>query len=93
MTEDAGISLHEVAAAGPAANMGKLYRSGCVLLAVGLAAVALACLCERWNSHGSKAGPVLFYFHNLIGVALILCVVGIAAVARMRAWAAFLSNT
>jgi peptidoglycan/LPS O-acetylase OafA/YrhL len=32
----------------------------------------------------------MLYFHNLLGVALIVCALAIANVRRMRAWAAFL---
>ena len=90
MREDAYDGSHEMAAVGLAGNPGMLYRAGRVLLAAGLVAVALACLCERWDSHGPKAGPLLFYIHNLLGAALILSAVGIGATRRMRAWAAFL---
>jgi hypothetical protein len=90
MTEDAHIGSHVVAAAGPATNLSKLYRGGRVLLAVGLAAVAFSCFYERWDSHLPKAGPLLFYFHNLLGVALVVCALGIATVRRARAWAAYL---
>src|SRR5208282_3726247 len=82
MTEEAHIGSHVVAAAGPATNLGKLYRGGRVLLAVGLAAVAFSCFYERWDSHLPKAGPLLFYFHNLLGVALVVCALGIATVRR-----------
>jgi hypothetical protein len=90
MTEDAPVGSREMAAAGPAENLGKLYCGGCLLLAVATIAIGFGCFFEPWLENEPKPVLALFSFHTLTGVALIACALGIAASHKTRMWAAFL---
>jgi len=74
---------------GPAESLGELYRAGWLLVALSAIAIGLGCFVQPWLATTLNPHFQPFSFYTLICVALMLAGVAIAAVRRIRAWAAF----
>ncbi|MGA3335371.1 MAG: hypothetical protein ABSC62_14545 [Terracidiphilus sp.] len=82
-----------MAAARPAGSLGKMYRAGWLLVALSTIAVSLGCFVQPWLATTLNPHFQPFSFYTLICVALMLAGAAIAAVPRIRAWAAFAGAT
>ena len=77
-----------MAAASPTGSWGKLYRAGWLLVALSTIAIGLGCFVQPWLATTLNPHFQPFSFYTLICVALMLAGAAIAAVPRIRAWAA-----
>jgi hypothetical protein len=73
---------------GPAESPGKLYRAGWLLVALSAIAIGLGCFVQPWLATTSHPYFQPFSFYTLICVALVAAGAAIAAIRRIRAWAA-----
>jgi hypothetical protein len=83
------VAARIVAEPGPAEGLGALYRLGWLLLALSTVAIGLGCFVQPWLATTLNPHFQPFSFYTLICVALMLAGAAIAAVPRIRAWAAF----
>jgi hypothetical protein len=77
-----------MAAARLTGSWGKLYRAGWLLVALSAIAIGLGCFVQPWLATTLNPHFQPFSFYTLICVALMLAGAAIAAVPRIRAWAA-----
>jgi hypothetical protein len=90
MNADAQTGSQQIAAASASAHTpGRAYRAGSLLVALSAIAIGVGCFIQPW-----LPTTCVLYFqplssYTLISVALMLAGVAMAAVPRIRAWAAF----